>query len=45
MDQAGFRDITMRMLPGCRHDLLHEEANGGAETCRRAITEWIIQKA
>ena len=45
MDQAGFRDITMRMLPGCRHDLLHEEANGGAEACRCLISEWMLQKA
>ena len=40
MKKAGIRDITFQMFPGARHDLLHEEENGG-ETVRHCIADWL----
>lgn len=41
MRKAGIQDVTLCLLPGARHDLLHEEAFG-AETARRHIADWIF---
>ena len=41
MQKSGIRNITFQMVPGARHDLLHEEGNG-AETVRHGIADWLI---
>ena len=40
MKKAGLENVTLKLFPGARHDLLHEEKNGGAEA-RKRIAEWI----
>ena len=40
MKKAGLENVTLKLFPGARHDLLHEEKNGGAEA-RKLIAEWI----
>lgn len=40
MQKSGIRNITFQMIPGARHDLLHEEGNG-AETVRHSIADWL----
>lgn len=37
---AGHENVTVKLFPGARHDLLHEEQNG-ADAARKLITEWI----
>lgn len=37
---AGHENVTMKLFPGARHDLLHEEQNG-ADAARKLIAEWI----
>ena len=36
----GHENVTLKLFPGARHDLLHEE-KGGAEEARKLIAEWI----
>ena len=36
----GHENVTLKLFPGARHDLLHEEM-GGAEAARKLIAEWI----
>lgn len=43
MVKTGMENVTLRLLPGARHDLLHEEANCG-ETVRRCIGDWLMQQ-
>ena len=43
MKKAGTENVTMKLFPGARHDLLHEEANG-AETVRHCIADWIASQ-
>lgn len=40
MKKAGMENVTMKLFPGARHDLLHEETCG-AEEARRMIGDWI----
>ena len=40
MKKTGMENVTMRLFPGARHDLLHEEGSG-AEAARKCIAEWI----
>lgn len=40
MKKTGMENVTLRVFPGARHDLLHEEKNG-AEEARKLIAEWI----
>ena len=40
MKKSGMEHVTMKLFPGARHDLLHEEQNG-AEAARKHIAEWI----
>lgn len=40
MKKSGIGDVVFQMIPGARHDLLHEEANG-AESVRRCIADWL----
>ena len=40
MKKSGIENVTLKLLPSARHDLLHEEKNG-AEAARKYIAEWI----
>ena len=40
MKKSGMENVTIKLFPGARHDLLHEEKNG-ADTSRKFIAEWI----
>ncbi len=40
MKKTGMENVTLKLFPGARHDLLHEEKNG-AEAARKYIAEWI----
>ena len=40
MKKTGMENVTMKLFPGARHDLLHEEGSG-AEAARKCIAEWI----
>ena len=45
MKKSGMEHVTMKLFPGARHELLHEEQNG-ADAARKLIAEWIeAQKA
>ena len=37
---SGHENVTLKLFPGARHDLLHEE-KGSAEAARKLIAEWI----
>ena len=39
----GHENVTLKLFPGARHDLLHEE-KGGAEEARKLIAEWIAEQ-
>ncbi len=43
MKKAGMENVTLKLFPGARHDLLHEEASCAAEV-RGLIADWIISK-
>lgn len=40
MKKSGMENVTIKLFPGARHDLLHEEKNG-EDTSRKFIAEWI----
>ena len=40
MKKTGMENVTLKMFPGARHDLLHEEKTG-AEVAWKFIAEWI----
>ena len=40
MMKSGMENVTIKLFPGARHDLLHEEKNG-AEAARKWIAAWI----
>lgn len=40
MRKNGMENMTLKLFPGARHDLLHEETNG-ADAARKYIAEWI----
>ena len=40
MRKSGMEHATLKLFPGARHDLLHEEQNG-AEAARKYIGEWL----
>ena len=42
MKKTGMENVTVKLFPAARHDLLHEERNG-AEAARKLIAEWIRQ--
>jgi len=42
---AGMTNVRMRLFPGARHDLFHEEENGTAEAVRTLIAEWLAEQA
>ena len=41
MRKAGMKNVQMKLFPGARHDLLHEEASGSAEEARKIIALWL----
>jgi len=45
MRGAGLSNVRMRIFPGARHDLLHEEQSGTAEAVRTLICEWLMERA
>ena len=44
MQKSGMENVTMKLFPGARHDLLHEEKNG-ADAARKSVAEWIKQSS
>ena len=44
MKKSGMENVTVKLFPGARHDLLHEEKNG-ADATRKYIAEWIKQSS
>ena len=40
MKKTGMENVTLKLFPGARHDLLHEKKNG-ADAARKIIAEWI----
>lgn len=40
--KAGTKSITVHLLDGARHDVLHEESNGCASQARQILTDWIL---
>ena len=44
MKKSGMENVTIKLLPGARDDLLHEEKNG-ADATRKYIAEWIKQSS
>ena len=45
MRQAGLENITLHLLPGARHDVLHEEASDSAAKVRTIISDWMALEA
>ncbi|MBR4036496.1 MAG: lysophospholipase [Oscillospiraceae bacterium] len=41
MEKAGMQNTTTLLIAGARHDLLHEETGGQAETARKVIADWL----
>ena len=37
MRKAGMKNVQMKLFPGARHDILHEEASGNAEEVRKLL--------
>lgn len=44
MKKSGMEQVTLRLFPGARHDLFHEEANNTATDVQLAIAHWITGK-
>jgi len=45
MRKVGLKNVRMKLFPGARHDLLHEEISGNAEEARKLIAEWLLKNA
>lgn len=41
MRKAGMKNVQIKLFPGTRHDLLHEEVSGNAEEARKVIAMWL----
>ena len=41
MRKAGLKNVQMKLFPGARHDLLHEEVSGNAAETRKIIALWL----
>ena len=41
MKAGGLRQVTLTLIPGARHDLLHERACGGAQAAEKAILAFL----
>ena len=45
MRACGMTNVRIRLFPGARHDLLHEEKSGHAHAVRTLIGEWLLENA
>ncbi len=45
MRACGLTNVRIRLFPGARHDLLHEEKSGHAHAVRNLIGEWLLENA
>lgn len=43
MSRAGMKHIQLYLVPGARHDLLHEEKSGGSEEAFDILTNWLFE--
>lgn len=43
MSRAGMKHIQMYLIPGARHDLLHEEKSGGSDEALDILTNWLFE--
>ena len=43
MGRAGVKHIQMYLIPRARHDLFHEEKNGGSEAAFDTLTNWLFE--
>ena len=43
MSRAGMKHIQLYLVPGARHDLLHEEKSGGSEETFDILTNWLFE--
>ena len=41
MEKAGIQNITLRLLPNARHDLLHEVSGGAAASAVSILLDWL----
>lgn len=41
MVKAGMEHVTLKLLPGARHDIFHEHASGTAEMVGQYIAQWM----
>lgn len=44
MVKAGMENVTLKLFPGARHDIFHENGNGTAEMVGRYIVHWLTKK-
>ena len=42
MRGAGMKNVTVKLFPGARHDIFHEEKSGTAEEVRTLLGDWIL---
>ena len=42
MKNAGLTNVTLKLYPGARHDVLHEEKSGTASSVYQAIKDMIV---
>jgi alpha-beta hydrolase superfamily lysophospholipase len=40
MKKTGMENVTLKLFPGARHDLLHEEKTA-ADAAKKYIAEWL----
>ncbi len=43
--KEGMKDVEMHMVPGSRHDILHEVKSGAAQQAKDILCKWIIEKS
>ena len=43
MGKAGMKHIQLYLIPNARHDLFHEEKNGGSEEAFDILTNWLFE--
>ena len=43
MSRAGTKHIQLYLVPGARHDLLHEEKSGGSDEAFDILTNWLFE--
>ena len=43
MSRAGMKHIQLYLVPGARHDLIHEEKSGGSDEAFDILTNWLFE--